>query len=266
MKNSNSRGALFLIGGGAEKVYADFVRIAGEDAHFVVLTHASEVPKQRRDTIAKGLIAAGARRITAFLPSGYVTRITAENGVETGRNTRFEKIAVLPEDVGAIFISGGGQDRLVELLTKNGMAQQVRDANRRGVPVAGTSAGAAAAAFVMMNDNSDEWSNDRSLIKVGAIELDMGLCLIPGIVFDTHFGERKRQTRLRMALGMLDGVIGIGMDEDTTVCIIGDQCEVFGVGKVRVYTRGGGNDFVSIARGAIETEYVAGEKFTLPVA
>jgi cyanophycinase len=236
----HTRGALFLVGGAADKVFADFVRLAGgPSAHIAILTHASEVPQKRADEISASLRQCGVSRITVLMPEH----------------------ATLPQDVDAVFISGGDQNRLVELLDKNGLAQQVRDANRRGVLVAGTSAGAACVAYVMMAGNTDDW--DKDILKLGTVLLGKGLCLQTGIVVDTHFGNRNRQGRLRVVLGMLDDIVGIGLDEDTAAYIVGDQVEVFGVGKVRIYTRGAGSDFDTIAKNAVETTYSAGDKFAL---
>lgn len=239
---NTKKGALFLVGGAADTVYADFVRLAGgPSAHIAILTHASEVPQKRADEISAGLKASGVTRITVLMPDD----------------------TQLPDDVDGIFISGGNQLTVVKLLEKSGLGQQIRDANRRGVIIGGTSAGAAAAGFLMLIGNTEEWYEDRDAIRLGRVILWKGLGLRSGIVFDTHFGQRKRQTRLRMVLGMFDDIIGIGLDEDTAVYINGDNCEVFGVDKVCVYTRGAGNDFQSIAKESIETTYSKGDKFLL---
>jgi cyanophycinase len=236
----HTKGALFLVGGAADKAFADFVRLAGgPSVHIAVLTHASEVPQKRADEISASLQQCGVSRITILMPEH----------------------ATLPQDVDAVFISGGDQNRLVELLDKNGLGQQVRDANRRGVLVGGTSAGAACVAYVMMAGNTDDWAEDT--LKLGTVLLGKGLCLRSAIVVDTHFGNRNRQSRLKVVLGMLDDIVGIGLDEDTAVHIAGDTVEVFGVGKARIYTRGDGSEFLTIAKGTVEITYSAGNKFTL---
>jgi cyanophycinase len=239
--NTRISGALFLIGGAADLVFADFVRLAGgPSAHIVVIPHASGSPRQSGNAIRDALRKQGVTRITIITPRGEQR---------------------LPSDTDAIFIGGGDQNRLVKLLDASGLGQQIRDANRRGVLVAGTSAGAAGAAHVMMAGETDDYQ--KGVIKQGTILLGKGLCLRSGVVFDTHFGQRKRQARLRMALGTMDAVIGLGLDEDTAAYITGNNVEVFGAGKVWVYTAGGGTDFVTIAQAATERTFTAGEKFTL---
>jgi cyanophycinase len=239
--HTTSRGALFLIGGAAELVFADFVRLAGgPSAHIVVITHASSSPRQSGNAISDALRKHGVTRVTVITPRGEQR---------------------LPTDTDAVYIGGGDQNRLVRLLDASGLAQQIRDANRRGALVAGTSAGAAAASYVMMAGETDDYR--KGVIKQGTIRLGIGLCLRSGVVVDTHFGERKRHARLRMAVGTMDAVIGVGLDEDTAAYITGNDVEVFGAGKVWVYTAGGGTDFETIARAATERNYSVGEKFTL---
>lgn len=232
-------GALFLIGGSADTVIEDYVRLAGgPTAHVVIITHASSVPEEAGNEIADQLRTYGVTQITVMLPDDHD----------------------LPADVDAIYIAGGDQNRLVDRLDESGLAQQVRDAVRRGV-LAGTSAGAAAAAFVMVAGNTDDW--DKDVVDARKVLFAKGLCLRAGIVVDTHFGQRRRQNRMRTAVGMFEGVVGIGLDEDTAVYITGNDCEVFGAGTVWVYTRNGGDDFLSIARNAIERTFTAGQKFKL---
>jgi cyanophycinase len=235
---SKKKGALFLIGGAADTVFADFVRLAGgSSAHIAVITHASGEAKESGDNIAAALRQLGVTRVSVLLPNR--------------RN--------LPAGVTAIYIGGGDQNRLVKLTEANGLAQQIRDANRRGVLVAGTSAGAAGAVQVMIAGDN----NWKKRIRLGAVLFGTGLCLRANLIVDTHFGQRKRQSRLRIALGMFDDVVGLGLDEDTAAYIVGDTVEVFGKRKVRLYTRDGGTEFRSIARGCKETTYSAGGKFAL---
>jgi cyanophycinase len=238
MKNRKKR-ALFLIGGASDTVFKDFVRLAGgRKSHFAVITHASSIPEEVGADIEQSLRDCGVTRITVLLPEHKD----------------------LPEDVDAIYIGGGDQVRLVERLEASGLGQQVRDAVRRGV-LAGTSAGAAAAAFVMIAGSTDDW--DKDVIKLGTVLFGKGLGLHSGIIVDTHFGERNRQNRLRTAVGMYDDVVGIGLDEDTACHITGNRCRVYGAGKVWVYTRNGGHDFMSIAVNAKEETYSRGGRFSL---
>lgn len=239
--NMKLTGALFLIGGGADLVFADFAHLAGgRSAHIVVITHASRSPRESGDAIVAGLLKHGVTRVTVITPEGDQR---------------------LPAGTTAILIGGGDQNRLVKLLEGSGLGQEIRDANRRGILVGGTSAGAAAAAHVMMAGETDDYR--KGVIKQGTILLGKGLCLLSGVVIDTHFRQRVRQARLRMALGTMDGVVGVGLDEDTAVYIKGRHVRVYGSGKVSVYTAGGGTTFQTIARKAKRRLYRAGDKFRL---
>jgi cyanophycinase len=232
---------LFIIGGAADKCYTEFLRLAGgKHAHIVVLSHASSQPRQSGDDVKMTLERLGATNVKVMTP-----RSTGGIGA----------------DVDAIFMAGGDQSRLVRLLDKQGLSEQVRDALRRGVLVAGTSAGAAACAPIMIEGGMSD-----GVLRRDSLLLGKGLSLIPNAVVDTHFAERGRFNRLRAALATLAGTVGIGLDQDTAVFIRGGKATVFGVGSVYVYRRDPtsvGKSWEEIAAAAVVEKLQAQQSFTI---
>ena len=90
--------------------------------------------------------------------------------------------------------------------------------------LAGTSAGAAALAEVMLVEGHG-W---RSLLG-GRVEAQPGLGLLPGVVLDQHFAERARYPRLLHAVLAQPHLLGLGLSEETGLLIRhGHPAEVFG--------------------------------------
>jgi cyanophycinase len=117
-----------------------------------------------------------------------------------------------------IFITGGDQRRLMNLIGGTRVAQAIDAAYRtRGACVAGTSAGASALSASMLAGRS-----------VGD-----GLGLLRGALIDQHFTQRGRLRRLVAAVAKSPRLIGIGVDEDTALVIRGGRdFEVVGAGAV----------------------------------
>ena len=111
----------------------------------------------------------------------------------------------------------GADPELVEL---------IRTTVHSGAVYAGTSAGASAASATMIA------GSDGDLVHI-----DEGLGLIPHVIIDQHFGERRRLPRLKLAVKWQQ-MTGMGIDEDTAVVwsAAGDQVTVTveGVGNVTV--------------------------------
>ena len=125
-----------------------------------------------------------------------------------------------------VFISGGDQERLTEFLASTGFLAILREKyqSEAGFVLAGTSAGAAALAEVMLVEGHG-W---RSLLG-GRVEALPGLGLLPGIILDQHFAERARYPRLLHAVLAHPHLLGLGLSEETGLLIRpGHPAEVFG--------------------------------------
>lgn len=209
---------LFLVGGSAITCVAEFLGLAGgKQANIVVLPHASSVPKEVAQEMVETLKGLGARSVRVVQPG--------------------EKLSL--DGVDAVFMLGGDQARLVDRLGADGVAELKR-AFRRGVLVAGSSAGAMCVGEFMISGGMPDGTIDPSTLTTRD-----GLGLASGLVVDTHFAERERFARpvaamdhaLNKGYGLLSGV---GLDEDTGVLIEFDKrgaprCKAYGKGHVWVY-------------------------------
>lgn len=218
----SERGYIIPIGGGEEKeqqprILERFVALAGgRDARLMVIPTASRL----EDT--------GPRYERLFRDIG------AENVQVMDFDTRRDayepnRVADLAECTG-IFLTGGNQLRLATLLGGTNVARTLREANARGVHVAGTSAGAS-----FLSEHMIAFGDDNRAPRAGSVTLAPGLGLTNRVVIDQHFSQRNRLGRLITALAFNPFLIGLGLDEDTAAFIAPDQTvEVEGSGTLTV--------------------------------
>ena len=216
------RGWIIPIGGAEEKenspqILARFVTLAGgSSADIVVIPTASQLRDTgaRYERIFGGL---GARRVTAL---DFDTRRDCD---EPGRLDRLQQAT-------GVFFTGGNQLRLGTLLGGTPVAKAVRAMNAAGVPVAGTSAGAAFISEHMIANGSE-----GSTPIAGSVRLAPGLGLTNRFIIDQHFRQRDRLGRLLTALAYNPFAVGIGLDEDTAAFIAPDNTvHVEGSGGITV--------------------------------
>ena len=90
-----------------------------------------------------------------------------------------------------VFISGGSQLRLSQLLPGSPLGDALHRAHDRGCVVGGTSAGAS-----IMSDFMISMGEEGVTPRQRASQLTAGLGLLPGVVVDQHFDQRSRYGRL----------------------------------------------------------------------
>lgn len=216
------RGWIIPIGGAEDKENAPailrrFVQLAGGDqADIVVIPTASQLRATgpRYERIFADL---GAARVTAL---DFDTRRDCE---EPSRLSRLQQAT-------GVFFTGGNQLRLSTLLGGTAIAKAVRVMNAAGVPVAGTSAGAA-----FISEHMIAFGDEGSTPMAGSVRLAAGLGLTNRFIIDQHFRQRDRLGRLLTALAYNPFAVGIGLDEDTAAFIGPDETvEVEGSGGVMI--------------------------------
>jgi cyanophycinase len=216
------RGWMIPIGGAEEKegstqILSRFVQLAGgDDADIVIIPTASMLRSAgpRYERLFSDL---GARRASSL---DFDTRRDAE---EAGRLERLNQAS-------GVFFTGGNQLRLSTLVGGTAVAKAVRQMNAAGIPVAGTSAGAA-----FMCEHMIAFGDDGSTPIAGSVRLAPGLGLTNRIVIDQHFRQRDRLGRLLTALAYNPFAVGIGLDEDTAAFIAPDNTvHVEGSGGITV--------------------------------
>lgn len=129
-----------------------------------------------------------------------------------------------------IFIAGGNQLKLSATLGGTPVAKLMRARNAAGVPVAGTSAGAA-----FLSEHMIAYGDEGATPHAGMVTMCAGLGLTNRVIIDQHFRQRDRLGRLLTALAYNPFAIGLGVDEDTAAFIGPDDVvEVVGTGSVTV--------------------------------
>jgi cyanophycinase len=97
--------------------------------------------------------------------------------------------------------------------------------------IAGTSAGA-----VAMSDEMISGGRNGTIIRKNDLKMGKGLGLMPGVIFDSHFINRRRFGRLAEAVALHPEKLGVGLGEDTGVIIReGNILEIIGSGIVVIF-------------------------------
>jgi cyanophycinase len=133
----------------------------------------------------------------------------------------------LIDSAGGVFMSGGGQVRGAEVLRGSAVGRRIHERWESGMPVAGTSAGAALIGEWMLSSGGNDDSAPASL------EVERGLGLLGGTLVDQHLSERGRLPRF-ISAASLQGVLGLGIDEDTAAVVRGSTVTAVGSGTLTV--------------------------------
>lgn len=217
-----SRGYIVPIGGAEEKVrdpaiLQRFARICGgADAMLAVVPTASEL----RET--------GERYVEVFTDLGVrrVHVLPFESRADTERD---DWLRIL-EDADGVFLTGGNQLRLSTTIGGSPVADMLRDRNRQGQHIAGTSAGAA-----FLSEHMIAFGAEGPTPRADIVTLAPGLGLTRSAIIDQHFRQRDRLGRLLTALAYNPRPVGIGLDEDTAAFIdADDRLLVRGSGAITV--------------------------------
>lgn len=221
MTDAKQSGWLIPIGGAEERtpdaeILHRFTDIAGgNDARILVIPTASELP-ETGPSYVRLFEAMGAR--SRYIPIDEREDCFAEEIVDTLKRAS------------GIFITGGNQLRLSTILGGTPVAQTIRRCHAAGLPVAGTSAGAAIISEHMIAGGSP-----------GPTPTENGVTMAPGLgltnkaIIDQHFRQRDRLGRLLTALSYNPFASGLGIDEDTAAFISPrGVLEVVGSGAITV--------------------------------
>ncbi|MBA3663944.1 MAG: cyanophycinase [Bacteroidetes bacterium] len=127
-----------------------------------------------------------------------------------------------------VFFTGGDQLRLTSILNGSKILEVIKRKYHedKAFVVAGTSAGAMAIPKTIITGGIIKEALMKGDIKTGG-----GLEFHSGIIVDTHFIKRGRFARLAHAVALNPSLLGIGLGEDTALCIThGNQAECMGSG------------------------------------
>ena len=66
-------------------------------------------------------------------------------------------------------------------------------------------------------------------------EFGEGFGLLPKVIIDQHFSQKKREERLAKGVAMYPDLLGLGIDESTGIEWNAKQAKVLGLGQVHHY-------------------------------
>jgi len=133
-------------------------------------------------------------------------------------------------DADLLFLTGGDQERLVDTIGGTPLHALLRERHACGeLAIAGTSAGASAlGAHMPVGDLNEQFAGPPQ-------PLHAALGLMPALVIDQHFAQRKRHARLLQLVSLDPRRTGVGIDEDTALIVRpGHDLRVVGAGAVTV--------------------------------
>jgi cyanophycinase len=129
-----------------------------------------------------------------------------------------------------VFFTGGDQLRITSQIGDSPLFRCLHEVYQKGATIVGTSAGAAAMPETMLVGGPSDESH-----RISALRMAPGLGLLGDVVIDSHFAERGRMGRLLGAVAQNPKNLGLGIDEDTAVEVMGGgHFRVLGSGAVYV--------------------------------
>ncbi len=190
----------------------------GPKAKIVIVPTASEAPGERGSDYGD--------LFSAFNPASIQIVHIGERS-----DAASTELCKLIHETTLFMFAGGDQLRLSSLIGGTPLHEALLERYRSGgCVVAGTSAGAAVIPETMIFQN-----NRFRLFRKGGIEMTKGLGLIQDTIFDTHFVERSRISRLVHAVATNPAMLGIGIEENTGLLIENEtKATVMGAGTVIV--------------------------------
>lgn len=199
-------GVLMPIGGAEDKlddkiILSEFVRLAGgANARIAIVPTASSIET------------AGLRYKAIFLGMGVETAEVVYIGSREDAND--DEILDLVSSASGVFLTGGNQMRLSAIIGGTRLEQLVRERHEAGAVVAGTSAGAS-----ILSAHMVAMGASGPTPKLRMAQMFAGFGLINNVIIDQHFRQRDRIGRLLALVAGNPGLLGIGIDEDTSVVI-----------------------------------------------
>ena len=216
-----------IIGGAEDKlrkrtILQEFVRAAGGlDARIAVIPTASSIGAEVTGVYDALFRREGAVDVFAVRP-------------ESREEAHDQRLLAAIEGATGVFMTGGNQLKLSSIVCGTPLGDAIVAAHRRGIVVAGTSAGASIQSSHML-----AFGGPGSTPKQRMTQMAAGLGLFDSAVIDQHFDQRNRYGRLLMIVSQSPQLLGIGVDEDTAAVVTPDHrghdvLRVLGRGAVTV--------------------------------
>ncbi|AIE59417.1 cyanophycinase [Bacillus methanolicus] len=221
-------GELLIIGGHEEKyngeeILRKFMELAKRNKGPIgILPTASEIPDEVSADYINVFRKLNAEEIKVF-------------NIHSRNEANEEDFSDTMSQISALFITGGDQSRLAEIIGKTKLYDAIFERWKNGMVIAGTSAGASIMGKSMIASAKTKES-DKGL----KIEMEDGFGFLD-VLIDQHFSQRARFGRLLGAIAENQNLIGIGIDENTAILVENDKFKVYGEHQVFVIDGKEGN-------------------------
>ena len=234
-RSQNSKGYLVVIGGGVRPDYITekMIELAGGyESKFAIIPMASSVPLESAEGQKKDLSRLGVKHIEIILCDSS----------SANSDSILNKI----KGVNAVYFTGGDQARLAKALLGTRLLKEIKNIYSNGGLVGGTCAGASVMSKIMITGNEllnlDSSSSFTDIMK-GNIQTTEGFGFITSAIIDQHFILRKRHNRLISIVLENPELLGIGIDESTSIVVKPDNTfEVLGEREVIIYDASSSTD------------------------
>lgn len=219
---SETKRQLVIVGGAEDKegdcqILREFLRRAGgTKAHIVIMTAATELPREVGENYIRVFERLGAEKVRI---------VDTETRDDASSSTALEAV----NDATGVFFTGGDQARITSILKDTQLDEAIHKRFAEGIVIGGTSAGAAVMPDKMIVEGDSE-TNPR----IEIVDMGPGMGFLPGVVIDQHFSQRGRLGRLISALLQEPADLGFGIDENTAMVVTDNQIEVIGEGAVTI--------------------------------
>jgi len=236
-RHGPEKGSLIIIGGGGStpEIWSKFLELAGgkEKANIVVITAATG------DSAAFSV--SSANKIKKELGIKNVT-VLHTNDLAEANSEKF--IAPIKKATG-VWFDGGRQWRIADSYLNTLTHQAFFDVLNRGGVIIGSSAGASI-------QGSFLWRGDTRGPHILVGDHTQGLGFLKNSAIDQHLLKRNRQFDLVDFIKKSPELIGIGLDEATSILVQRDTLEVIGKSYAVIYDyntiTGKGEDHVKEAK------------------
>lgn len=153
--------------------------------------------------------------------------------------------AVLTES-SAVFFTGGRQWRLMDAYLGTRLVAELALFLSRGGVIGGSSAGITALGSLLVRGNSDP---DDNTIMLG--DHTAGFGFIRNSAIDQHLFEKNRQLDMLQVLMQHPGILGVGIDVQTSIVVRQETLSVCGRSRVAIYdgTDGAAEAFLFLQHG-----------------
>jgi cyanophycinase len=228
---------LIMMGGGepSPEVIKHFCAWSNPlEGEILVIAWGSSIPDEYFEDIAKACTDAGATKVTK-MPAPDEFAEFFEDPIAGPRE--------LLSRASGLFLAGGKQVLFERELKRTGFSELIRQRfEDDSLVIAGTSAGTAIASAWMIAGSGEipEHLSNTNFVQLDGLYMGDGISLISNAIFDQHFSQRGRLSRLITATQAAPENIrwGIGVDESTAAMII-EQRYVIPLGNhaVTIVTR-----------------------------